>query len=108
MCVTCGAHTLLGPGILLIIPATVHLYMDKPVGELLWTNLLVIIEHPCSDQWEPTQYNPNEPRRPITGLEKCPERREIENWTGPIFLNYKPHTELIIIAFISFNHSNKK
>ena len=28
---------------------------------------------PCTDQWEPAQYNPNERRRPNTGLEKCPE-----------------------------------
>ena len=35
------------------------LYMDKTVGDLLWTNPRVISEHPYSDQWEPEQYKRN-------------------------------------------------
>ena len=31
--------------------------MDKLAGELLWTNLRVIWEHPYSDQWEAEQDN---------------------------------------------------
>jgi hypothetical protein len=38
---TLRAHTLLGTVIQLFIPASVHLYMDKPAGYLLWTNLKV-------------------------------------------------------------------
>ena len=72
---TCGAHTLLGTVTLLFIPASVHLYTDKPAGDLLWTNPRVVWEHPYSDQWELSQYNLHEPRRPITGLEKCQDTR---------------------------------
>ena len=48
----------------------VHLYTDKPAGDLLWTNPRVVWEHHYSDQWEPSQ---TDPRRPITGLEKFQE-----------------------------------
>ena len=37
----CEAYTLLGTGTQLFISASVHLYMDKPAGDLLWTNLLL-------------------------------------------------------------------
>ena len=43
----------------LLIPASVHLHMDKPAGGLLLTNPRVIQEHPYSDQWEPEQDNQN-------------------------------------------------
>ena len=39
---TLGAHTLLGTVIQLFIPASVHLYTDKPAGDLLWTNPRVV------------------------------------------------------------------
>jgi hypothetical protein len=32
-----GAHTLLGTVMQLFSPSAVHLYMDKPAGDLLWT-----------------------------------------------------------------------
>ena len=36
----------------LFIPASVHLYTDKPAGDLLWTNLRVVWEYHYSDQWD--------------------------------------------------------
>ena len=33
--------------------STVHLYTDKPVGDLLWTNPWVVWEYPYSEQWGP-------------------------------------------------------
>ena len=72
---TCDARTLPGSVILVFIPAFVHMYMDKPAGDLLWTNLRVIWGHSDSDQWEPKQYNPIPPRWPITRLEKCQDRQ---------------------------------
>jgi hypothetical protein len=68
---TCGAHRLLGTVTRLFNPASVHLYMDKPADDLLLTNPRVVWEHPYSDQWEPSQHNQTDPRRPIAGLEKC-------------------------------------
>ena len=37
----------------LFVPASVHLYTDKPASDLLWTNLQlpVVWEFPYSDQW---------------------------------------------------------
>ena len=55
---TCEAHSLLRAVSQLFIPASVHLHTDKPAGDLLWTNLLVIQEHPYSDQWELTWCQP--------------------------------------------------
>ena len=49
---TFGAHTLLGTVIQLLNPASVHLFTDKPAGDLHWTNPRVVWEHPYSDQWE--------------------------------------------------------
>jgi hypothetical protein len=46
---TLGAHTLLGTVIQLFIPASQHLYTDKPAGDLLWTNLRVVWEYLYSD-----------------------------------------------------------
>ena len=39
---TLGAHTLLGTVMQLFSPASVHLYTDKPAGDLLWSNLRVV------------------------------------------------------------------
>ena len=62
-------HTLLVTNMLLFIPGSAHLYIDKPVDDLLWTNPQVIWKHPYSDQ-----YNLLELRRPITALEKGQDR----------------------------------
>ena len=60
---TCEAHTLLGTDTQLFIPAYVLLYMDKPAGDLLWTNPRVI--------WDRIFCNQSQARiflcRPITG-----------------------------------------
>ena len=37
---------MLGTVTRLFIPASVHLYTDKPAGDLLWTNPRVVCEYP--------------------------------------------------------------
>jgi hypothetical protein len=46
------------------------MYMDKPTGDLLWTNLRVVWEYPYSDQWEPEQDNQTNLHQPITLFDK--------------------------------------